>query len=128
MNVDDEEKTIIHCSKANPSISCCSADSFFACYPVFCVVQHKCYETSGYNEGTVQMAKCLAKLPTTHLWNRYDLLKRNCECFAIACITRGLLVYSEQIQKVWFEMNNKLGKEQAVAIMVILSSFTSSSM
>lgn len=122
----DGKQNVIHCNMTHPSIQYCSIHEFFDNYPVFCIVQHEYYNLPGHNDATVEFAKCFVELPPTHLFQKYNLLNWNCECFAMACVSRGFITHSEQIQRVWDELNSKLSKQQSIVIMGLLASFAHS--
>lgn len=108
------EKSVIHCNLSKPAIVYCSLTDFLQGHPFFCFIQHESYQRIGYNEDTVQIARCFVDLPWNHILQHYDVVKWNCESFSIACMTRGLYSQSEQVKKVWKEMNQKLGYEESV--------------
>lgn len=113
------EKSVIHCNMSKPAISYCSLNDFVQGYPYFCYIQQESYKINGFNEDTVQMAKCFIELPWNHILQNYDILKWNCECFSLACMTRGLCFQSEQVKKVWKEMNQNLDYEVSVMAVAV---------
>jgi len=127
VDITGGENAIIHCNMKNPAITYCSAKQFFGLSEFFFVVQHEYYKIPGHNDGTVQMANCLVQLPSTHSKQRYDLLNWNCECFVVACITRGLISHSEQVKTIWNELNKRIGEKEAALFMAFSSSIASSS-
>lgn len=110
------EKSVIHCNASKPAIVYCSLNEFLQGYPYFCFIRHESYSINGYNEDTVQMAKCFIDLPWNHTLQNYNILKWNCESFALACITRGLYSQSEQVKKAWIEINENLKYEESILV------------
>jgi hypothetical protein len=108
---------VMHCPMSGKqSIQTCSISNFFGEETSsFYLIGHPQYGEE-YNDRTLLFANILKDLPDDYVFQQYDLLNWNCECFPWYCVTHGIISKSEQVCQLWNEMNENLEAALSIAV------------
>ena len=95
---------------------------FMRGYSTYFIVSYNMSDTNKEataRDKAVDMAIKLVACPVSRVLNKYDVLKRNCECFAWFCKTGGLKQTSDQVEAIMRLVQKDLVRKESVLLTAI---------
>lgn len=106
----------------DPRLRIVEYSPFMRNYKAYYIVKYNtctAAEEAAARSNAVELAVKLAACPVSQVVNKYDVLRRNCECFAWFCKTGGQKQTSDQVEAIMRFVQKDLKKKDSVIMATI---------